>query len=174
MAQNHHLLYYCWLDHRLAQTQEEAFSEVRNLAGTTQVDFEVDRPPPAGSPPRDLLINMVKETVNIYQTEFWKNEKKWNLFVSLIDLIVMKTLLTAKLPVTNERGRRPTEKIFRQDALSYLQADMCSAPYSDHNGTHLTRALVVVDPRSPPKTNVGTETAFRHDQGKHIQAYPKN
>ena len=27
-------------------------------------------------------------------------KKKWNLFVSLIDLIVMKTLLTAGLPVT--------------------------------------------------------------------------
>ena len=26
--------------------------------------------------------------------------EKWNLFVSLIDLIVMKTLLTARLPVT--------------------------------------------------------------------------
>ena len=50
---------------------------------------------------------------------------------------------------------------------------MCSAPYSDHDGTHLTRALVAVDPRSLSKTNVGTETAFRHDHGKHIQAYPK-
>ena len=28
-------------------------------AGTTQVDFEVDRPPPADSPPGDLLITMV-------------------------------------------------------------------------------------------------------------------
>ena len=32
--------------------------------------------------------------------EFRKNEKKWNSFVSLIDLTVMKTLLTARLPVT--------------------------------------------------------------------------
>ena len=30
-------------------------------AGTTQVDFEVDCPPPADSPPGDLLITMVKE-----------------------------------------------------------------------------------------------------------------
>ena len=32
-------------------------------AGTSQVDFEVDRPPPAACPPGDLLITMVKETV---------------------------------------------------------------------------------------------------------------
>ena len=36
---------------------------VRDHAGTTQVDFEVDRPPPADSPPGDLLITTVKETV---------------------------------------------------------------------------------------------------------------
>ena len=65
-----------WCNHRLAQTPEEAFSEVRVHAGTTQVDFEVDRPPPADSPPGDLLITMVKETVIIYNKEFWKNEKK--------------------------------------------------------------------------------------------------
>ena len=29
----------------------------------TKVDFELDRPPPADSPPGDLLISMVKETV---------------------------------------------------------------------------------------------------------------
>ena len=38
-------------------------------AGTSQVDFEVDRPPPApaDSPPGDLLITMVKETVILYK-----------------------------------------------------------------------------------------------------------
>ena len=49
--------------HRLAHTPKEAFSEVRAHARTTQVDFEVDRPPPADSPPGDLLITMVKEAV---------------------------------------------------------------------------------------------------------------
>ena len=40
---------------------------------------------------------MVKETA---KKKFRKNEKKkWNLFVSLIDLIVMKTLFTARLPM---------------------------------------------------------------------------
>ena len=36
---------------------------VRVHAGTTQVDFKVGRPPPADSPPGDLLITMVKKTV---------------------------------------------------------------------------------------------------------------
>ena len=59
-------------------------------AGTTQVDFEVDRPPPADSPPGDLLTTMVKETVILYK-KVSKSEKKWNLFISLIDLKVLET-----------------------------------------------------------------------------------
>ena len=45
-------------------------------AGTTQVDFKVDRPPPADSPTGDLLIIVVKETVIICKKEFPKIEKK--------------------------------------------------------------------------------------------------
>ena len=41
-------------------------------AGTTQVDFEVDRPPPADSPAGDFLITMVKETVILYKKGFPK------------------------------------------------------------------------------------------------------
>ena len=48
---------------------------VRFHVGTTQVDFEVDRPPPANSPPGDLLITMVKETVILYNKEFRKMKK---------------------------------------------------------------------------------------------------
>ena len=43
-------------------------------AGTSQVDFEVDRPPPA--PPGHLLITMVKKAVFCTKNEFQKNEKK--------------------------------------------------------------------------------------------------
>ena len=39
---------------------------VREHAETAQVDFEVDRPPPADSPTGDLLITMVQETVILY------------------------------------------------------------------------------------------------------------
>ena len=42
----------------------------------TQVDFEVDRLPPADSPPGDLLITMVKETMIIYKKSFEKMKKK--------------------------------------------------------------------------------------------------
>ena len=55
-------------------------------AGTSQVDFEVDRPPPA--PPGHLLITMVKEAVFSTKNEFRKMKK----VVSVIDLKVMKTL----------------------------------------------------------------------------------
>ena len=51
---------------------KEAFSEVRVHAETTQVDFELERLPPADSPPGDLLITVVKETVLIYKRSFEK------------------------------------------------------------------------------------------------------
>ena len=54
-------------------------------AGTSQVDFEIDRPPPA--PPGHLLITMVKEAVFVQKMSF----EKWKKVVSLIDLKVMKT-----------------------------------------------------------------------------------
>ena len=44
-------------------------------AGTAQVDFEVDCLPPADSPPGDLLITMVKETVILYKKEFREMKK---------------------------------------------------------------------------------------------------
>ena len=44
-------------------------------AGTSQVDFEVDCPPPVACPPGDLLITMVKETVILYKKEFRKMKK---------------------------------------------------------------------------------------------------
>ena len=50
-------------------------------AGTSKVDFKVDRPPPAACPPGDLLITMVKEKVILFRKEF----RKMN------DLKVMKT-----------------------------------------------------------------------------------
>ena len=40
---------------------------VGDHAGTAQVDFQVDRPSPAHSPPGDLLITMVKETVILFK-----------------------------------------------------------------------------------------------------------
>ena len=42
---------------------------VRYHAGSVQVDFEVDRLSPAESPPGNILITMVKETVILYKKE---------------------------------------------------------------------------------------------------------
>ena len=56
------------IDH---QMQSDFMSEL-----PAQVDFEVDRPPPANSPPGDLLITIVKETVILYKKRVSKNEKK--------------------------------------------------------------------------------------------------
>ena len=65
--------------------------------GTSQVDFQVDRSPPANSPPGDLLITMVKEAVILYKKSVSKNEKK-----SYLSLIWKwwKREMTARLPVT--------------------------------------------------------------------------
>ena len=43
-------------------------NRVRDHAGSAQVDFEVACQPPADSPTGDLLITMVKETVNLYKS----------------------------------------------------------------------------------------------------------
>ena len=50
---------------------------VKVHAGTTKVDFEVDRPPPADSPPEGLLITMVKKTVTETVILCKKSFEKW-------------------------------------------------------------------------------------------------
>ena len=74
-----------WCDHRLAQTPKEAFSEVKVHTGTTQVDFKVGPPATCTVSPPDHLITIGKDMV---KKSFEKMKKKWNLFVSLIDLII--------------------------------------------------------------------------------------
>ena len=58
-----------WCDHRLASCADLDRSILRGKSsriGTTQVDFEVDRPPHADSSPGDFLITMVKKPVTTY------------------------------------------------------------------------------------------------------------
>ena len=107
--------------------------------GNAQVDFEVDRPPPANSAPGDLLITMVKETVTLYKKkEFRKMKKsrishwsegdekaKW-----LRDCLWL--CQACKCGFTC----RPMWRNLCQEAHSYPQADICSAPHSDHGNTH--------------------------------------
>ena len=64
-------------------------------AGTSQVDFEVDRPPPA--PPGHLLITLVKEAV--FCTKKMSFEKWKKSYLSLI-WKWWKREMTARLPVT--------------------------------------------------------------------------
>ena len=110
---------------------------VRVHAGTTQVDFKVDRPPPADSPPGDLLITMVKETAKKKVSKKWK--KKWNLFVSIShwsdsdeNAIHCEIARDCVKRANVGLGR----KKFRQEAHSYPQANICSASYGDHNDKH--------------------------------------
>ena len=65
-------------------------------AGTSQVDFEVDCPPPARSTRRSL-DHHGKGNGNFVSKRVSKNEEK---VVSLIDLKEMKREMTARLPVT--------------------------------------------------------------------------
>ena len=69
---------------------------VRFHVGTTQVDFGVDRPPPANSPPADLLITKGNGDF-VQKKEFRKMKKK-----SYLSLIWKwwKHEMTARLPVT--------------------------------------------------------------------------
>ena len=84
-------LYLVRLDH------DRSPNAVRFHVGTTQVDFESDRPHPAVSPPGDLFITMVKETVILYKKDFSKKEKK-----SYLSLIWRwsEREMTARLPAT--------------------------------------------------------------------------
>ena len=83
---------------------KKAFSEVRVHTTTIQVDFEVDHhgQPPANSPPGDHLITTVKETE---KNSFEDIKKKLTLFVSVNDLIMTKTLSTARSPVAVSIGK---------------------------------------------------------------------
>ena len=65
--------------HQLASCTDPKRSIPRGQSsrtGMTQVDFEVDRPPPADSPPGDFLITMVNETVIILIPKTIGNRKR--------------------------------------------------------------------------------------------------
>ena len=107
-------------------------------AGTSQVDFEVDCPPPAACPPGDLLITMVKETVILYKKEFRKMKKSRISHWSERDENAKWLRDCLWLCQACKRGFtcRPMKRNFRQEAHSYPQADICSAPQSNHNDIH--------------------------------------
>ena len=106
-------------------------------AGTSQVDFEVDRPPPA--PPGHLLITMVKEVVFCTKSEFRKMKK----VVSFIDLKVMKTRNDCEFACDCVRRANVVlhggQEIFaRKHTATHkpTSAQPLSAPHSDQRDTH--------------------------------------
>ena len=136
---------------------------VRFHVGTTQVDFEVGRLPPANSAPGDLLITMVMETVILYKKRLSKNERKS--YVSLIDLKVMKPRNDCEIACECDCVKRANvvlhvglcEEIFARKH-SYRRADLCSAPHSDHDDTHTSNNRL----RSPLAHGLGGNDGDSH------------
>ena len=125
-------------------------------------------------PPGDLLITMVKETVILYKKEFRKTKKSRISHWSERDENAKWLRDFLWLCQACKRGftRRPMKRSFRQEAHSYPQADICSAPHSDHDDTHTYTHKMAGRhgaPR-PPMADVGTETTFRLEKA---QAFPK-
>ena len=86
----------------------------------------------------------IKKSFKTFETLFYEKyekvslfffEKKRNFFAFFIDLMVMKTLFTARLPVTVSSMQTWWKAYGKKfsPGHSYPQADICSAPYSDHD-----------------------------------------
>ena len=98
-------------------------------AGTSQVDFEVDHPPPAL--PGHLLITMVKEAVFCTKKMSFEKWKKSRISHWSESDENSKWLRDCPwLCQACKRGFtfRPMERNPRQEAHSYPQANICSAP----------------------------------------------
>ena len=109
-------------------------------AGTShvQVDFEVDRPPPA--PPGHLLITMVKEAVFCTKNEFRKMKKSRISHWSESDENAKWLRDCLWLCQACKRGFtcRPMERNLRQEAHSYPQADIDRYLLSPFTATSVT------------------------------------
>ena len=157
-----------WCDHRLAQNPKKAFTEVRVRGGTAhaQVDLEVDPPATCRFSKRRSFVQYGKGNGK----KELKNENEKNEKVKLVRISHRfeneKTRLTARLPVTVSNVQTWSlayVKKFCQDArVSHKPA---SAQRTKVTIVTSTRALVAVEPRRPPKTNVGTYTTI----AKYIQ-----
>ena len=124
-------------------------------------------------PPGDLIsITMVKETVILYKKEFKK----------------MKKSLISHWSESDENAKSLQDCLWLCQACKrVLHVGLCKEIFArKHTAAqkptsarplivatmthiHLTRELVAVEPRRPPMTDVGTESAFRLDQRKHFQ-----
>ena len=134
-------------------------------AGTSQVDFEVDRPPPA--PPGHLLITMVRKAVFCKKNEFRKMKK----VVSLIDLKVMKTRNDCEIACDCVKRANVVlhvglwKEIFARKHTATHKPTSAQPLYSYQRDIHLTRSLVAWSPAGL----LSKTKAPRLDQCKHFR-----
>ena len=142
-------------------------------AGTSQVDFEVDRPPPARSTRRSF-DHHGKGNGNFVS---WvsKNEKK-----SYLSLIWKrwKREMTARLPVTVSSVqtwfymtfvKKSSPGSTQLPTSRHLLSPPTVPRWHTYTHTHTYKIAGRLEPRRPPMKDEGTETAFRLDQCKHFR-----
>ena len=106
-------------------------NSARVHAKTTQVDFEVGLPPPAVSP-RDLLINIVKETAKKKSFEKIKKSETCSYL-----LLIESDENAIHCEIACDCVKHGNMVLGHgQEAHSYSQADICSVPFNDHDDTH--------------------------------------
>ena len=99
-----------------------------------------------------------------------KKGKKLKLVrISLSDFKVplLEATLTVNVSSACKRGRRPTERYFREDSHRYPQANICSALYSDHDDASDKTTSRGEAPQASCDRRTGT--VFRLDQRKHFK-----
>ena len=115
---------------------------------------------------------MVKETVILYKKEIRKMKKSR---VSLLDVKEMKTRNDCEIACDCVKRANVVlhvglcEEIFARKYTAThkpTSAQPLSAPHSDQRDTHKIAGRL--EPRRPPMTDEGTETAFRLDQRKYF------
>ena len=144
-------------------------------AGTSQVDFEVDCPPPARSTRRSF-DHHGKGNGNFVSKRVSKNEKK---VVSLIDLKEMKTRNDCEIACDCVKRANVVlhvdlcKEIFARKHTATHKPTSAQPVHMCHDDTHTPNKMAGRHgaPRPPMPADVGTETDFRLE--KLAQAFPK-
>ena len=125
---------------RLAQTPKEAFSEVR-VHAPTQMHLEVDRPPPADSPPGDFLITMVMENTPFSPPSCQAIEEKMKISPTANSLRRCRqrsrTCATARRALAKQRKWRPKVHQARRDDRFSSRFLLLTAAIVPTRPTHL-------------------------------------
>ena len=161
-------------------TQKDPFPRSEYTAALNFDMLDAGRPPNADSPPKDQFWSPWWTLKRKRKKVVSENEKPEHPLRSVRKLMNTLSTTHARMAVWKLKTWR------RQRLDDWMFARGCSQA-SAHKSTlrvliycagqvrggggggTTTRALVAVEPRRPPVTNVGTETAFRHLQCKHCQ-----